>query len=96
MMSIIVRPLLTEKYTELNKKGKYGFEVALKANKVEITKAIEKMYGVKVDAVQTMRQIGKVKSRSTRTKVTSGHTSTCKKAIVTVADGEVIDFYAGI
>jgi large subunit ribosomal protein L23 len=89
MMSIIVRPLLTEKYTELNKKGKYGFEVALKANKVEIKKA-------KVDAVQTMRQIGKVKSRSTRTKVTSGHTSTCKKAIVTVADGEVIDFYAGI
>ncbi|MFN8353845.1 MAG: 50S ribosomal protein L23 [Spirosomataceae bacterium] len=95
-MSIIIKPLLTEKYTELNKKGKYGFKVALKANKIEIKKAIEKMYGVKVDAVQTLRQIGKVKSRSTKTRVTSGMTSTFKKAIVTVADGEVIDFYAAI
>jgi large subunit ribosomal protein L23 len=95
-MSLIIKPLLTEKYTELNKSGKYGFKVALKANKIEIKKAIEKMYGVKVESVQTLRQIGKVKSRSTKSRVTSGTTSTFKKAIVTVADGEVIDFYSAI
>ncbi|MBO9639312.1 50S ribosomal protein L23 [Siphonobacter aquaeclarae] len=95
-MSIIIRPLLTEKSTAQNEQGKYGFEVALTANKVEIKKAIEKMYGVKVESVNTLRQIGKKKSRSTRTKITSGNTSTIKKAIVTVAEGEVIDFYQGI
>ncbi len=95
-MSLIIKPLLTEKYTELNKSGKYGFKVALKANKIEIKKAIEKMYGVKVESVQTLRQIGKVKSRSTKSRVTSGTTSTFKKASVTVADGEVIDFYSAI
>lgn len=95
-MSIIIRPLLTEKSTAQNEQGKYGFEVALTANKVEIKKAIEKMYGVKVESVNTLRQIGKKKSRSTRTKITAGHTSTIKKAIVTVAEGEVIDFYQGI
>jgi large subunit ribosomal protein L23 len=54
------------------------------------------MYGVEVTAVNTLRQFGKKKSRSTRTKVTSGITSTFKKAIVTIAKGEVIDFYDGI
>ncbi|OZI05621.1 50S ribosomal protein L23 [Siphonobacter sp. BAB-5385] len=95
-MSIIIRPLLTEKSTAQNEQGKYGFEVALTANKVEIKKAIEKMYGVKVESVNTVRQIGKKKSRSTRTKITAGFTSTKKRAIVTVAEGEVIDFYQGI
>ncbi|MBC7890863.1 MAG: 50S ribosomal protein L23 [Sphingobacteriaceae bacterium] len=95
-MGILIRPLLTEKYTALNNVGKYGFEVALNANKVEIRKAVEKLYGVRVEEVKTMRQIGKSKSRSTRTKVTAGNTQTYKKAIVTVAAGEVIDFYEGI
>ncbi|MDQ1087415.1 MULTISPECIES: 50S ribosomal protein L23 [unclassified Siphonobacter] len=95
-MSIIIRPLLTEKSTAQNEQGKYGFEVALKANKVEIKKAIEKMYGVKVESVNTIRQIGKKKSRSTRTRITTGQTSTIKRAIITVAEGEVIDFYQGI
>ncbi len=95
-MSIIIRPLLTEKSTAQNEQGKYGFEVALKANKVEIKKAIEKMYGVKVESVNTVRQIGKKKSRSTRTRITTGQTSTIKRAIITVAEGEVIDFYQGI
>mgnify|MGYP002777830527 FL=1 len=95
-MGILIRPLLTEKYTTLNNQGKYGFEVELKANKVEIKKAVEKLYGVKVEGVQTMRQIGKQKSRSTRTRLTSGNTQTYKKAVVTVAEGEVIDFYEGI
>ncbi|MCY7351886.1 MAG: 50S ribosomal protein L23 [Cytophagaceae bacterium] len=95
-MGILVRPILTEKYTAMNNQGKYGFEVELKANKVEIKKAVEKLYGVKVEGVRTMRQIGKSKSRSTRSRITSGSTQTHKKAVVTVAAGEVIDFYEGI
>jgi large subunit ribosomal protein L23 len=80
----------------MKEKGKYVFVVELTANKIEIAKEVKKMYGVDVQDVQTMRQIGKKKSKSTRTRVTSGRTSTIKKAIVTVAAGEVIDFYQGI
>ncbi len=95
-MSIIKRPILTEKTQDLQKGGQYVFEVALKANKIEIAKEVKKLYGVEVSAVNTLRQFGKKKSRSTKTKVTSGYTSTFKKAIVTVASGEVIDFYDSI
>jgi large subunit ribosomal protein L23 len=95
-MSIIKKPLLTEKFTAMNAAGKYAFVVDNKANKVEIAKEVKKMYGVEVTDVNTYKQIGKVKSRSTRTKVTSGLTSTSKRAIVTVAKGEVIDFYQGL
>ena len=95
-MGIIKRPALTEKSQAMQEKGKYVFVVELTANKIEIAKEVKKMYGVEVKDVQTMRQIGKKKSKSTRTKVTSGRTSTIKKAIVTVAMGEVIGFYQGI
>ena len=95
-MSIIKRPILTEKTQELQKGGQYVFEVAGKSNKIEIAKEIKKMYGVDVESVNTLRQFGKKKSRSTKTKITTGYTSTFKKAIVTVAKGEVIDFYEGI
>ena len=71
-MSLIIKPLLTEKYTELNKSGKYGFKVALKANKIEIKKAIEKMYGVKVEAVQTQEaQAEQQKAEEKATRQTS-------------------------
>lgn len=96
MSNIIIRPLLTEKSTAQNESGKYGFEVAMNANKIEIKKAIEKLYNVSVKSVTTARQIGKGKSRSTKTRVTPGFTSTYKKAVVTVAAGETIDFYEGI
>ena len=95
-MSIIKRPILTEKTQELQKGGQYVFEVAGKSNKIEIAKEIKKMYGVDVESVNTLRQFDKKKSRSTKTKITTGYTSTFKKAIVTVAKGEVIDFYEGI
>ena len=95
-MGIIKRPALTEKSQAMQEKSKYVFVVELTANKIEIAKEVKKMYGVEVKDVQTMRQIGKKKSKSTRTKVTSGRTFTIKKAIVTVAMGEVIDFYQGI
>lgn len=95
-MSVLVKPLVTEKVSALNEKGMYGFVVNRKANKVEIKKEVEKMYGVTVESVNTMNYLGKSKSRFTKSKVITGRTSSYKKAIVTVAEGDVIDFYSEI
>lgn len=95
-MSVLIKPLVTEKVSALNEKGKYGFVVDRKANKVEIKKAVEKMYGVTVEDVNTMNYLGKSKSRYTKSRIVTGRTPSYKKAIVTVADGEVIDFYSEI
>ena len=95
-MDVLIKPLVTEKVSDLNEKGKYGFIVNRRANKVEIKKAVEKMYGVTVERVNTMLYQGKQKTRYTKSKVITGRTESFKKAIVTVADGEVIDFYSGI
>ena len=95
-MSIIKRPILTEKTQELQKGGQYVFEVAVKSNKIEIAKEIKKMYGVDVESVNTLRQFGKKKSRSTKSKITTGYTSTFKKAVVTLKDGDLIDFYENL
>jgi large subunit ribosomal protein L23 len=95
-MSVLKRPIVTEKSQGLNAKGKYVFEVDLSANKIQVASAVEKMYGVTVESVSTIRQIGKKKSRMTRSKVTSGRTSTFKKAIVTIKEGDLIDFYADL
>lgn len=95
-MSVLKKPLITEKVSKLNESGKYGFIVDKNANKIEIKNEVEKMYGVTVESVNTMRYQGKQKSRYTKSKVVSGRTAGYKKAIVTVADGEVIDFYSGI
>ncbi len=95
-MDILIRPLVTEKVTSLNEKGKYGFLVEKHANKVEIKKAVEKMYGVNVEKVNTMRYLGKEKVRYTKTKIMTGRTNNYKKAIVKLVAGEVIDFYSGI
>ncbi|MEQ9426391.1 MAG: 50S ribosomal protein L23 [Cyclobacteriaceae bacterium] len=95
-MSVLVRPLITEKMSALNETGKYGFVVAKKANKVEIKKEVERMYGVNVEKVATMVHPGKKKQRYTKSRVISGNTSSYKKAIVTLSEGEVIDFYSAI
>lgn len=95
-MSVLVKPLITEKASALNEKGKYGFIVEKTANKVEIKKEVEEMYGVTVENVNTIKYQGKVKSRYTKSRIISGRTPSYKKAIVTVADGDVIDFYSGI
>ncbi|WP_339787084.1 MAG: 50S ribosomal protein L23 [Imperialibacter sp.] len=95
-MSVLVKPLVTEKVSSMNEKGKYGFVVKKGANKVEIKKEIEKMYGVKVENINTMVYQGKRKTRYTKSRVLEGRTDAYKKAIVTVAEGEIIDFYAGI
>ena len=95
-MSVLVKPLVTEKVSALNEEGRYGFVVANDANKIQIKKAVESTYGVTVEDVNTMRYLGKKKSRYTKSGVISGRTPSYKKAIVKVADGDVIDFYSGI
>ena len=95
-MSILKRPLVTEKISALNEKGKYGFEVAIAANKVEIKNAVEKMYGVNVESVNTISMMGKHKTRYTKAGVLAGRKANFKKAIVTLAKGEVIDFYSNV
>ncbi len=95
-MSILKRPLVTEKVSALNEKGKYGFVVDIDANKVEIKKAVEKMYGVNVKRVNTLSSMGKLKVRSTKAGMVTGRKPNTKKAIVTLAEGEVIDFYGNV
>jgi large subunit ribosomal protein L23 len=95
-MSILKKPLVTEKVSALNEKGKYGFIVDLEANKVEIKQAVEKQYGVNVEEVNTMVVMGKKKTRYTKAGVLAGRKPSYKKAIVTLAAGEVIDFYSNV
>ena len=92
-MSILKRPLVTEKVSAMNEKGKYGFVVEITANKVEIAGAVEKMYGVNVEKVNTISMMGKHKTRFTKAGVVAGRKVNFKKAIVTLSKGEVIDFY---
>jgi large subunit ribosomal protein L23 len=95
-MEILKKPLVTEKISKQNESGKYGFVVDKRANKVQIREAIERMYGVTVEKVRTMHYQGKYKSRYTKTKVINGRKPSFKKAIVQVAEGDIIDFYSGI
>ncbi len=96
-MSIIIKPIITEKMTQMGEQlNRYGFVVDRRANKIQIKKAIKDLYGVDVVEVNTMVYSGKNKSRFTKAGVISGRTSTYKKAIITVAEGETIDFYSNI
>lgn len=97
MSQIILKPVITEKMTaDSEKNNRFGFLVKLTANKIEIKNAIESLYGVTVASVKTMRYAGKAKSRFTKTGVVSGKRSAYKKAIVSLAEGETIDFYSNI
>lgn len=96
-MIIIKKPIITEKMTAISEKlNKYGFIVDVRANKLQIKAAVEELYGVKVSAVNTMRYDGKVKSRYTKAGVIAGQRDAFKKAIVTLAKGETIDFFSNI
>lgn len=96
-MEILIKPIVTEKMTGLTDKfNRYGFIVARKANKLQIKKAVEELYGVKVETVNTLVVGGKRKSRFTKSGVIAGRTSTRKKAVVTLAEGDTIDFYSNI
>jgi large subunit ribosomal protein L23 len=78
------------------KHNRYGFVVDKTANKVQIKDAVEKLYGVSVEAVNTQNYVGKVKSRNTTKGLAIGRVNKHKKAVVTLKQGETIDFYAGI
>jgi large subunit ribosomal protein L23 len=96
-MTVIIKPIITEKMTHLGEKlNRYGFMVDRKANKLQIMQAIKDLYGVDVASVNTMVFSGKNKSRFTKSGVISGRTNTYKKAIITLAKGETIDFYSNI
>ena len=97
-MAYIIKPLVTEKMTAITEKqnNKFGFIVRPDANKIEIKKEIEAKYNVNVVSVNTMNYAGKRKSRYTRTGIIKGRTNAYKKAIVTLKEGETIDFYSNI
>lgn len=94
---ILIKPIISEKAEQLSEeRNKYTFVVDKQANKIQIRKAIEEMYGVTVNAVNTMVMPGKNKSRFTKTGVQKGRQASFKKAIVTLAQGEEIDFFSDI
>lgn len=96
-MDILLRPIVTEKYTKLGEKlNQYGFVVERTANKIQIKKAVQDLYGVKVAEVNTLRYAGKIKSRFTKAGVIAGKKNAFKKAVVTLVEGEKIDFYSNI
>ena len=96
-MNILLKPIVTEKMTSQGDKyNRYGFLVAKSANKLQIKKAVEELYGVTVDSVNTMRYGGKVKSRNTKSGLLIGKTAAFKKAVITLAEGNKIDFYSNI
>ncbi len=97
-MNVLIKPLFTEKMTGVTEKfpNRYGFVVDKKASKSQIKAAVEQMYNVTVESVNTMNYLGKAKMRYTKTGFMSGRQNSIKKAIVTVSDGQVIDFYSNI
>lgn len=97
-MGIIIKPVITEKMTAVSEKmpNRYGFIVEKSANKIQIKNAVKEIYGKEVVAISTMNYLGKSKSRNTKGGVISGRTKAFKKAIVTLAVGETIDFYSNI
>lgn len=96
-MEVLKKPILTEKMTAMGEKlGRYAFMVDKNANKIQIRKAIEDMYGVNVAAVNTMVYAGKSKSRHTKKGFIQGRTTGFKKAIISLAEGSTIDFYSNI
>ena len=95
-MGTLIKPLVNEKVSAMNEQGKYGFVVLKKSNKVQIKNEVEKTYGVTVESVNTMIHPGHPKKRFTKSKVVEGRMKAYKKAIVKVAEGDIIDFYNAI
>ncbi|MBP5643192.1 MAG: 50S ribosomal protein L23 [Bacteroidales bacterium] len=96
-MIIIKKPVITEKMTAISEKlNRYAFIVDVRANKLQIKQAVQELYGVQVASVNTMRYDGKLKSRYTKAGLVQGQRDQFKKAIVTLAKGETIDFFSNI
>ena len=97
-MAFIIKPLVTEKQSKITEKNasRQGFIVRPEANKLQIKKEVEALYNVTVVEVNTLRYAGKRSSRYTKAGLIKGQKNAFKKAIVTVKDGDTIDFYSNI
>ena len=97
-MVFIIKPLVTEKQSKITEKNasRYGFVVRPEANKLQIKKEVEALFNVTVVEVNTLRYAGKRSSRYTKAGLIKGQKNAFKKAIVTVKDGDTIDFYSNI
>ena len=96
-MSILIKPIITEKATTMSElRNCYSFEVDPKANKIEIKNAVEAAYGVSVKEVRTINVRPDRRTRYTKTGIQHGKTNATKKAMVQLAEGEVIDLYANM
>lgn len=91
--AILIKPIITEKSTDLiSMQNKYSFVVDLRANKTQIKQAVEEIFKVKVNKVNTVRMQGKLRRQGRNV----GRTSDYKKAVVTLADGYSIDVFEGL
>ncbi|SMC64196.1 50S ribosomal protein L23 [Cellulophaga tyrosinoxydans] len=96
-MSVLIKPIITEKMTSDSELyNRYGFIVNPNANKLQIKEAVETAYGVSVEKVRTMNYGPSRKTRYTKTGVQHGKTNAYKKAIVEVAEGDIIDYYSNL
>ena len=96
-MSVLIKPIITEKMTADSELfNRYGFYVNPKANKLQIKEAVETAYGVTVEKVRTMNYGPERRTRFTKTGIQHGKTNSRKKAIVDVAEGDIIDFYSNL
>ncbi len=96
-MSVLIKPIITEKATDLSELNNcFTFMVKTKANKVEIKKAVEAAYGVSVEKVRTINVRPDRSTKFTKTGIQHGKTNAVKKAIVQLAEGEVIDLYTNM
>ncbi len=96
-MDITIQPIVTEKANAITEKsGRNSFRVSPDANKFQIKDLIEKLYDVKVVSVNTMNYSGKRKQRYTKSGLIRGKMAAFKKAVVTLAEGQTIDFYSNI
>jgi large subunit ribosomal protein L23 len=94
---ILIKPLITEKLSDLQERRRtYGFQVDVKANKIEIKDAVQKMYDVKVEEVRTLNRYGKHGWQRTPFGISRGTKGSMKKAYVTLKEGEEIDFFSNI
>ena len=95
--SILIKPLITEKSNRLSEeRGQYTFMVGKNTNKIEVKNAVEKMYNVTVESVNTVVMPGKEKLRNTKTGIVRGRKPSYKKAVVTLAAGEEINFFSDL
>lgn len=96
-MNILLKPIITEKMSKQSDLlNRWGFIVMKTANKIQIKKAVEEMYAVTVESVNTLRYSGKKRSRFTKNGKITGKSNSYKKAVITLSKDNKIDFYSNI